>query len=207
MSDLKKNPWDTYSPAPVNPTSAPTAKNPWDAYAAPADSASEDSASAETGRGGGLAPFLNQIITSTLGAPVDLVNLGLSKFGVPVSKEPFGGSESFENLFAKYGQMIKAPMVPRVGQEAKTISEYIGSGLGNAASFMIPGLGLARLAASSARPIVSAVGRRIANAPVAAPLSYTAGELASGAGSGLGRYAAEEAAPDSQLASFAGEIL
>ena len=130
MSDLKKNPWDTYSPAPVNPTSAPTAKNPWDAYAAPADSASEDSASAETGRGGGLAPFLNQIITSTLGAPVDLVNLGLSKFGVPVSKEPFGGSESFENLFAKYGQMIKAPMVPRVGQEAKTISEYIGSGLG-----------------------------------------------------------------------------
>ncbi len=207
MSDLKKNPWDTYSPAPVNPTSAPTAKNPWDAYAAPADSASEDSASAETGRGGGLAPFLNQIITSTLGAPVDLVNLGLSKFGVPVSKEPFGGSESFENLFAKYGQMIKAPMVPRVGQEAKTISEYIGSGLGNAASFMIPGLGLARLAASSARPIVSAVGRRIANAPVAAPLSYMAGELASGAGSGLGRHAAEEAAPDSKLASFAGEIL
>ena len=212
MSDLKKNPWDTYSPAPVNPTSAPTAKNPWDAYAAPADSAPTDSTPADSapvtpGRGGGAIPFAYRTVADLGGAPVDLVNWGLSKFGVPVSKEPFGGSASIENLLAKYGETIRKPMVPEVGQEPKTLPEYIGSGLGNAAGFLIPGLSLARLAASSARPVVAAVGRQLANAPVAAPLSYTAAELASGAGSGAGRYAAEQAAPDSKLASFAGEIL
>lgn len=212
MSNLKKNPWDTYSPAPVNPTSAPTAKNPWDAYAAPADSAPTDSTPADSapvtpGRGGGAIPFAYRTVADLGGAPVDLVNWGLSKFGVPVSKEPFGGSASIENLLAKYGKTIGKPMVPEVGQEPKTLPEYIGSGLGTATGFLIPGLSLARLAASSARPIVAAVGRQLANAPVAAPLSYTAAELASGAGSGAGRYAAEQAAPDSKLASFAGEIL
>ena len=106
MSDLKKNPWDTYSPAPVNPTSAPTAKNPWDAYAAPTDSAPTDSTPADSapvtpGRGGGAIPFAYRTVADLGGAPVDLVNWGLSKFGVPVSKEPFGGSASIENLLAK----------------------------------------------------------------------------------------------------------
>ena len=171
------------------------------------ENAPADSAPATPGRGGGAIPFAYRTVADLGGAPVDLVNWGLSKFGVPVSKEPFGGSASIENLLAKYGETIGKPMVPEVGQEPKTLPEYIGSGLGSAAGILIPGLSLARLAASSARPVVAAVGRQLANAPVAAPLSYTAAELASGAGSGAGRYAAEEAAPDSKLASFAGEIL
>jgi len=171
------------------------------------ENAPTDSAPATPGRGDGLMPFLNRSIADLGGAPVDLVNFGLSKLGVPVSKEPFGGSASIENLLAKYGETIRAPMVPEVGQEAKTIPEYIGSGLGSAAGFLIPGLKFARLAASSAKPVVAAVGKQLANAPVAAPLSYVAAELASGAGSGAGKYAAEQAAPDSKLASFAGEIL
>ena len=174
---------------------------------APTDSAPEASAPATPGRGGGLMPFLNRSIADLGGAPVDLVNFGLSKLGVPVSKEPFGGSASIENFLAKYGETIGAPIVPEVGQEAKTLPEYIGSGLGSAAGFLIPGLGLSRLAASSARPVVAAVGKQLANAPVAAPLSYMAAELASGAGSSAGKFAAEQAAPDSKLASFAGEFL
>ena len=152
-------------------------------------------------------PSLNRVIAEAAGTPVDLANLALKYMGLPVSDRPFGGSASIEEGLAKLGRATSTPMVPEIGQEPETGPEYIGRGVGQAASMLIPGYGLARLAASSARPVVAGVGRTIANAPVAAPVSTLAGELASGAGAGAGRYMAEQSAPDSEIAGTIGELV
>ena len=160
-----------------------------------------------TGRGGGALPSLNRVIAEAAGTPVDLANLALKYMGLPVSDRPFGGSASIEEGLARLGRATSTPMVPEIGQEPETGPEYIGRGVGQAASMLIPGYGLARLAVSSARPVVAGVGRTIANAPVAAPVSTLAGELASGAGAGAGRYMAEQSAPDSEIAGTVGELV
>jgi len=185
-------PWERYS-APQ----APAESGPWSQFNAPE----------ETGRGGGALPSLNRVIAEAAGTPVDLANLALKYMGLPVSDRPFGGSASIEEGLAKLGRATSTPMVPEIGQEPETGPEYIGRGVGQAASMLIPGYGLARLAASSARPVVAGVGRTIANAPVAAPVSTLAGELASGAGAGAGRYMAEQSAPDSEIAGTIGELV
>ena len=185
-------PWERYS-APQ----APAESGPWSQFNAPE----------ETGRGGGFLPYIYRGAASVLGAPVDIVNFALSKAGLPVSQEPIGGSASLESLLAKYGSAVGAPMVPEAGQEPETGPEYIGRGVGESVGALIPGFGAARLAASSARPVVAGVGRTIANAPVAAPVSTLAGELASGAGAGAGRYMAEQSAPDSEIAGTIGELV
>lgn len=171
----------------------------------------------DTGRGQGFLPYLYRGAASVLGAPVDIVNLALSKAGLPVSQEPIGGSASLERLLAKYGSAVGAPMVPEAGQQPETGTEYIGRGVGEAVGALIPGFGAARLAAASANPVVAGVGRTIANAPVgtsttrfgrfAAPASTIAGEVASGAGAGAGRYMAEQSAPDSEIAGTIGELV
>lgn len=195
-------PWERYS-APQ----APAESGPWSQFNAPE----------ETGRGGGALPSLNRVIAEAAGTPVDLANLALKYMGLPVSDRPFGGSASIEEGLAKLGRATSTPMVPEIGQEPETGPEYIGRGVGQAASMLIPGYGLARLAASSARPVVAGVGRTIANAPVgtsterfgrfAAPAATLAGELASGAGAGAGRYMAEQSAPDSEIAGTIGELV
>ena len=185
-------PWERYS-APQTPAES----GPWSQFNAPE----------ETGRGGGALPSLNRVIAEAAGTPVDLANLALKYMGLPVSDRPFGGSASIEEGLAKLGRATSTPMVPEIGQEPETGPEYIGRGVGQAASMLIPGYGLARLAASSARPVVAGVGRTIANAPVAAPVSTLAGELASGAGAGAGRYMAEQSAPDSEIAGTIGELV
>ena len=185
-------PWERYS-APQTPAES----GPWSQFNAPE----------ETGRGGGFLPYIYRGAASVLGAPVDIVNFALSKAGLPVSQEPIGGSASLESLLAKYGSAIGAPMVPEAGQEPETGPEYIGRGVGEAVGSLIPGFGAARLAAASANPVVAGVGRTIANAPVAAPVSTLAGELASGAGAGAGRYMAEQSAPDSEIAGTIGELV
>lgn len=185
-------PWERYS-APQ----APAESGPWSQFNAPA----------ETGRGSGFLPYLYRGAASVLGAPVDIVNFALSKAGLPVSQEPIGGSASLESLLAKYGSAVGAPMVPEAGQQPETGTEYIGRGVGEAVGALIPGFGAARLAAASARPVVAGVGRTIANAPVVAPVSTVAGEVASGAGAGAGRYMAEQSAPDSEIAGTIGELV
>jgi len=128
---------------------------------------------------------------SVLGAPVDVANLALGAVGLPVSERPFGGSASIESGLARFGRAIGAPMVPEPGQRAEGVGEYVGRGVGEAAGMLIPGYGVARLAAGSARPVVAAVGQSVAQAPVAAPVRSTAAELAAGAGAGYGRLSAE----------------
>lgn len=185
-------PWERYSSP-----QAPAESGPWSQFNAPA----------ETGRGGGALPSLNRVIAEAAGAPVDLANLALKYMGLPVSSQPFGGSASIEAGLARLGRATNTPMVPEEGAVPETGPEYIGRGIGEAASMLIPGYGLARLAASSARPVVAGVGRTIANAPVVAPVSTLAGEIASGAGAGAGRYMAEQSAPDSEIAGTIGELV
>jgi hypothetical protein len=139
--------------------------------------------------------------------PVDLANLALKYTGLPVSDRPFGGSASIESGMSRLGRATGAQMVPEVDQQPETPAEYIGRGVGESAGMLIPGFGAARIAASSARPLVARVGQSIAQAPVVAPVSTVAGELASGAGAGTGRYLAEENFPDSPYAGVVGELI
>lgn len=223
-------PWERYS-APQ----APAESGPWSQFNQPAE---------ETGRGGGLAPFLWRSAARFLGAPVDIANavLGMDPkylpFGVgqaaaaagvrptTVSEAPIGGSASIEELLAKYGRAVGVPMVPEPNQEPQTGPEYIGRGVGEAIGMLIPGYGLARMAAPTARSVLSRIGGeqtavtipaapaslpsriagQVADAPVRAPLSTIAGEVASGAGGGAGRYIAEQTYPGSEVAGTYGEL-
>jgi hypothetical protein len=164
-------------------------------------------AAAQTGRGGGALPFLNQgIIAGVLGAPVDLVNTLLGATGLPVSERPLGGSASIEAGMAGLGRMAGVAMVPERGQLPETFEEYVGRGVGEAAGMLIPGYGAARLATRSANPLVAGIGRRVAAAPVTAPVGTTAMELASGAGAGAGRMIGETSFPDVAGAGTLGEL-
>lgn len=159
------------------------------------------------GRGDGALPFINRGIASIFGAPVDIVNAGLGAIGLPVSQQPFGGSASIEAGLASLGQATGAQMVPEPGQQPQTAGEYIGRGVGEAAGTLIPGYGLARLAAGASSPFVADIGRRIARAPVTAPVATTSAELASGAGAGSGRMFAERTFPDVEGAGTLGELV
>jgi hypothetical protein len=171
----------------------------------------------DAGRGGGALPFLNRGIASVLGMPVDLANLALKYTGMPVSDRPFGGSASIESGMSRFGRATGARMVPGVEQEPETPAEYIGRGVGESVGMLVPGYGAARLAASSANPLVAGVAQRIAQAPVGsstgrlgqfvAPASTVAGELASGAGAGAGRFVGEEYNPDSPYGGMIGELV
>ena len=185
-------PWERYS-APQ----APAESGPWSQFNQPAE---------ETGRGGGFLPFLYRGAASILGAPVDIANLALGAVGLPVSEKPFGGSASIESGLARYGRAVGAPMVPETDQKAETGLEYIGRGVGETAGMLIPGYGAARFAATSARPLVARIGQQVAEAPVRAPLATLAGEMASGAGAGAGRYVAEQNFPGSEVAGTYGEL-
>lgn len=171
----------------------------------------------DAGRGGGALPFLNRGIASVLGMPVDLANLALKYTGMPVSDRPFGGSASIESGMSRFGRATGAQMVPGVDQQPETPAEYIGRGVGESVGMLVPGYGAARLAASSANPLVAGVAQRIAQAPVGsstgrlgqfvAPTSTVAGELASGAGAGAGRFVGEEYNPDSPYGGMIGELV
>lgn len=190
-------PWERFAPRQSSAESGP-----WSRFAESAEPAVE-----ETGRGGGALPFVNRAIASMLGAPVDLANLVLKYAGAPVSERPIGGSASIESGLARFGRATGAQMVPEIGQQPETGAEYIGRGVGEAAGMLVPGYGAARLAASSARPLLSRVGQTVAQAPVVAPVGTIASELAAGAGAGAGRYVAEQASPESPYAGQIGELI
>lgn len=138
--------------------------------------------------GRGALPFLNRGIATVLGAPVDLANFALSATGLPTSERPFGGSESIQAGMRR----VSPTMAPAPGQEAETLAEYVGRGVGETAGFLIPGMGLASRAARSINPVTAGVGRAL----TAAPVSGAGIDLAAGAGAGAGRFYGEELTPD-----------
>lgn len=191
-------PWERFAAPQSTAQGEPGA--PWTRYAS---TASEETA---PGEGRGFLPFLYRGASSVLGAPVDITNAALRATGLPVSERPVGGSASIEALLAKYGQAIGRPMVPARGAEAETLPEYVGRGVGEAAGMLVPGYGAAQLLSRSARPAVAEIAGAVARAPAVAPISTLTGELAAGAGAGAGRYAAEQAFPESETAGIYGEL-
>ena len=181
-------------------------QTPVDNFALPPGFRLDEQDAPPTGRGGGVLPFINRGIASIFGAPVDIANAGLQAIGLPVSQQPFGGSASIEAGLASLGQVTGAQMVPEPGQQPETAGEYIGRGVGEAAGALIPGYGLARLAAGASSPVVAGIGQRIATAPVAAPVATTSTELAAGGGAGAGRMFAERTFPDVEGAGTLGEL-
>lgn len=117
----------------------------------------------------------NSALASTLGAPIDLINAGLRKVGLPVSEKPFGGSESIKGAMG----LIKAnpdAVVPQ--NEAERIAHGIGEGAGSAVLLPLGGEALA--AGKVISPAAAATTRAALGAPDA--LNATIG-AASGAGS------------------------
>ncbi|MCC6479476.1 MAG: thermonuclease family protein [Sphingomonadaceae bacterium] len=151
-----------------------------------------------------LAAF-NEGLADTLGAPVDLVNMGLNALGVPVSDKPFLGSESIRSgLRAMNMGQVDASYAPQSDLERYT--QAGARGLGQAA---IPAAGTiatgARLAASAAPVAVRATGpvaqgfRNAMLDAAKAPGVTLATEAGAGAGSMLANEAVNDYAPDNAL--------
>jgi hypothetical protein len=140
----------------------------------------------------GVLPFINRAIAGTLGAPVDIakgiLSLGLSERGKEMleASEAVGGAESLTGGFRAIDGGI-------AGQEEfpETFREQVGAGIGEGASMLIPFTKAAQLASKStttAGRVAKVIWDGIRKHP-----SLTFGtELTAGAGTGVGRFGAEE---------------
>jgi hypothetical protein len=139
----------------------------------------------------------NSALASTLGAPVDLVNAGLRKVGLPVSEKPFGGSESIKSAMGLIHANPDA-VVPQ--NEAERIAHGVGEGAGSAVLLPLGGEALA--AGKVISPAAAATTRAALGAPDA--LNATIG-AASGAGSTIAADAVPE--PYKPLAATIGGMV
>lgn len=133
----------------------------------------------------------NRGLANVVGAPVDLVNWGLGKIGVPVSDRPLLGSEFFKGT----GEAVGAIREPDPEYETlETIAEGTGGGMG-----MISGAALLPLLARGV-PVAEAFGRAVAPATrsgfsfgVATPAAEAAATAGSLGGQHLGGVAGDRA--------------
>jgi hypothetical protein len=139
----------------------------------------------------------NSALASTLGAPVDLVNAGLRKVGVPVSDKPFGGSESIKGAMGLIHANPDA-VVPQ--NEAERIAHGVGEGAGSAVLLPLGGEALA--AGKVISPAAAEATRTALGAPDA--LNATIG-AASGAGSTVAADAVPE--PYKPIAGMVGGLI
>lgn len=144
--------------------------------------------------------FLNKGIANSLGTPVDLVTAGLNKVGMNI-QNPVGGSKSLSNLFEMLGAEVANPE-----EEAKGATQQIAEGVGGAAGALLP-FGAAAKIASGVGGVVGNVGRSAMNTLATKPIASTGIELASGAGSGVGGYTAEQIYPNNPMAKTVGQLV
>jgi hypothetical protein len=139
----------------------------------------------------------NNALASTLGAPVDIVNAGLRKIGLPVSEKPFGGSESIKSAMGLIHANPDA-VVPQ--NEAERIAHGIGEGAGSAVLLPLGGEALA------AGKVISPQAAQVVRSAVGAPdaLNATIGGAA-GAGSTVAADAVPE--PYKPLAATVGGLV
>jgi hypothetical protein len=163
---------------------AERAKAPWEAdkvVAAPGSY--DDSWWAQVTSG------LNQGIANVLGAPVDVLNLGLragasglkavtgGNVDIQLPEQAFGGSQTFSDLMAP---SIKPPSADPTKQFVRRTVEDVGGAVA-------PGLGIAAKAAK--------------------PLKVIATELGLATGTGAGAAVAEQIDPNNPMLELAGSIL
>ena len=99
------------------------------------------------------ATFLNRGLATTLGAPVDLVNAVTRPVTEPLglySDRPIGGSGSIEAGFRWLEDQGLGQFVPKEGEVADEMGEYIFRGIGETAGALLPGTKAAQMAAQSA---------------------------------------------------------
>lgn len=127
--------------------------------------------------------FFNKALAQTVGAPVDVTNALLGVVGLEQEK-PFGGSESIREGMAGIG-------APTPERAPETMGERIASGTGEAAGFVLPAAAIAKryqAAKGIGGQIASGFNREL----VEKPIRSVGGELAAGAGVGVGRDIAEQ---------------
>lgn len=139
----------------------------------------------------------NSALASTLGAPVDLVNAGLRKVGLPVSEKPFGGSESIKSAMGLI-QANPDNVVPQ--NEAERIAHGVGEGAGSAVLLPLSGEALA------AGKVISPQVAQTVRAGLGAPDALNAGI---GAASGAGATVASDVVPEpyKPIAAVAGGLV
>jgi len=126
----------------------------------------------------------NETLANTVGGPVDLVNYGLKKAGVPVSDKPFGGSESIKGAM---GLIHANPDEVQPQNEAERIAGGIGAGVGGALLLPLGGEALA------AGKVISPATAQIVRSATGAPDAMNA---AIGGASGAGSTIAADVVPD-----------
>jgi hypothetical protein len=139
----------------------------------------------------------NETLASTLGAPVDVVNAGLRKVGLPVSEKPVMGSEWIKSGM---GLIHANPDDVQPHNEAERIAGGIGGGA--ASAVLLPLGGEALAAGKVISPAAAATTRAALGAPDA--LNATIGG-ASGAGSTIAADAVPE--PYKPLAAVGGGLV
>jgi len=136
-------------------------------------------------QGEGVFPQLNAGIAGTLGAPVDLVNIGLDQVGLG-SDYPIGGSQNLSDLGnMAFGQGSFATGAP-IGS-----AETFARGSGEAAGAVIPMLGAAGLI-SKGSGVAAGVAGDIAAPLASAPLRAFTAEAMAGGGAAVGADMARE---------------
>lgn len=160
-----------------------------------------------------LMGSLNEGIADVAGAPVDLVNAGLSAIGLPMSDHPFLGSEWWrDNVLHPIGAgQIDEGYAPRSTAEA--YGQAFTRGIGQAAlpigGQMAAGTRLALRAPSAftlASPARTAIRSALTDS-AAAPRAFIAGELGGGVGSQLAGQAGEDYAPGNQWVQVGAQTL
>lgn len=131
----------------------------------------------------GVMPFVNKGIARTVGAPVDLATAGLKAVGLDIP-QPFGGSQSIERGMQNIG-------IPIPGQEAETLPETIGAGIGEATGALLP-MGAGVKLISKGTGLASNIAKTIFETMRKHPSASLISEVTGGAGMGTGRYAAKD---------------
>ena len=154
----------------------------------------------EPKRYGNLA-FTNRAIAEMIGGPVDLVAFGLRKLGLDI-EDPVGGSASVAGLMGAAGIETTPP-----GTQPQNTGQYISRGVGEAAGALLPFGAAAKVASVATNPVVRGVGQTVGGTAARRPVTTLGGELAAGAGAGIGRQYGDTQYPDDPGKQALAEIL
>lgn len=198
---MAENPFDQFDAPEASATTsaAPRGGNPFDQFDAPVERQATLGTTA-------VAPFVgfNRGLANTIGAPVDLVNFGLRKAGLPVSDTPFGGSESIKRGLGLVGAN---PDDLKPASTTEKLLQGAGEGLAGAVvpEAALAGAARSGLAAAAPRTVEALQSAFGAGNSTAA----SATNAAIGAAGGLTGTGAEELAPEKfkPLANMAGNLV
>lgn len=209
-------PWERYGAAPQEPAPAqPPSQGagPWQRYRAPAQAAAPASSDIS---------FINRGIARTLGAPGDVINLGIGaihegfdRLGIgrtpPRTAIPIG-SEAIEGGM----RALDPAMVPRAGEQPVSAGAYVAQGVGEVGGALLPFGATARTlqgagrVAGSVLPQAGSMARGFADdvmgAFAQAPVRTLGMEGAAGAGAGFGRFYGAQEFPDQPWAQALSEL-